>query len=71
MNKTFLASIREIIENEDLKWREVLLMKQGMQNVSKTNFILMLPTKKFWNTDLLVVAFSGDTVKNINHAAER
>lgn len=71
MNKTFLASIREIIENEDLKWREVLLMKQGMQNVSKTNFILMLPTKKFWNTDLLMVAFLGDTVKNINHAAER
>lgn len=71
MNKTFLASIREIIENEDLKWREVLLMKQGMQNVSKTNFILMLPTKKFWNTDLLMVAFSGDTAKNINRAAER
>lgn len=71
MNKTFLASIREIIENEDLKWREVLLMKQGMQNVSKTNFILMLPTEKFWNTDLLMVAFSGDTVKNINHAPER
>ena len=46
-------------------------MKQGMQNVSKTNFILMLPTKKFWNTDLLMVAFSGDTAKNINHAAER
>ena len=46
-------------------------MKQGMQNVSKTNFILMLPTKKFWNTDLLMVAFSGDTVKSINHAAER